>query len=289
MTDTFSIDEKKGLYGLPGTRECTLRARNGQTYRLLIAEPSLPAPVEGYPVIYALDGNATFATLADAIRLQTRPPHGFDPAVVVAIGAEGDSPFDQVGRVRDFTTPADLAKLPKRPNGLNWDGHGGAEAFADVIEYDIKPLIAERYRIDTRRQTLFGHSLGGFFTLHLCMTRPESFANFFAGSPSIWWNGQELLERVATFRTHFATLATGPRLAIGFGRSELDDMLADGRALSGLLQTIADLDFTYLEFEGEEHISVLPAILGRLPAFSLGGGSHPPRTSGLTINAAPAR
>lgn len=286
MTASLNPRGDETPYSLPGTRELMLAARNGQNYRLLIAEPLLPPPPGGYPVIYALDGNATFATLADAVRLQTRPPHGFDPAIVVAIGAEGDKPFDNVGRVRDFTTPADISRLPVRPSGESWDNHGSADAFAAVIEDDIKPLIGARYPVDAGRLTLFGHSLGGYFTLHCAFSRPESFSAFFAGSPSIWWSGQELLGRSGAFAERLAGLEKKPRLAIGFGGGEVEEMLADGRMLARQLDAIAGLDFTYREFEGEEHISVLPAILGRLPAFALGGGKHPPRSTGLRINAA---
>lgn len=287
MTASQSLGEGKTPYSLPGTTEFMLAARNGQNYRLMIAEPLLPPPAGGYPVIYALDGNATFATLADAVRLQTRSPHGFDPAIVVAIGAEGDKPFDNAGRVRDFTTPAEISRLPVPPSGEeSWDNHGSADAFARVIDEDIKPLIAARYPVDAGRLTLFGHSLGGFFTLHCAFSRPESFSAFFAGSPSIWWGGQELLGRTGAFQERLAGLEKKPRLAIGFGGGEVDGMLADGRALAKQLEAMAGLDFTYREFEGEEHISVLPAILGRLPAFALGGGKHPLRSTGLKINTA---
>ncbi len=265
------LRDEERPYVLPGTTEVMLAGQNGHSYRLLIAKPSSPPPPSGYPVIYALDGNATFATLADAVRLQTRLPHGFDPAIVVAIGAEGDRPFDDVARVRDFTTPADISLLPAWVADEDWTDHGGADAFAGVIERQIKPLIAARYPIDAGRQTLFGHSLGGFFALHCCFARPESFSAFFAGSPSVWWNERELLARVEAFKARFASLAHKPRLGIGFGGAETEDMLADGRALSRRLETIAGLDFTYREVGGEEHISVLPAILGRLPAFALRG------------------
>ncbi len=36
----------------------TVAASNGQPYRIYIARPIQPAPPKGYPVIYALDGNA---------------------------------------------------------------------------------------------------------------------------------------------------------------------------------------------------------------------------------------
>ncbi len=274
MFSSPKLRDEERPYVLPGTTEVMLAGQNGHRYRLLIAGPSLPPPPGGYPVIYALDGNATFATLADAGRLQTRRPHGFDPAIVVAIGAEGDRPFDDVGRLRDFTTPADVSRLPAWTADEDWTNHGSADDFAGVIEQQIKPLIAAHYPVDIGRQTLFGHSLGGFFALHCCFARPESFSAFFAGSPSLWWNERELLTRAKTFKARFAGLERKPRLGIGFGGAETDDMLADGRALSRQLEAVTGLDFTYREVDGEEHISVLPAILGRLPAFALRPGGH---------------
>ena len=41
----------------------TARA-NGKDYRLFIATPLTPPPPGGYPVVYVLDGNAYFASVA---------------------------------------------------------------------------------------------------------------------------------------------------------------------------------------------------------------------------------
>lgn len=264
-------------------------SRTGRVYHLFIAEPSLPPPKAGYPTIYVLDGNATFATIAEAVRLQTRPPHGLDPAIVVGIGYEGDQPFVTDARYRDFTTPAAAANLPKRPNAEAWPANGGADAFASIIEEEIKPFIADRFRVDPDRETLFGHSLGGFFTLHCLFSRPQSFSAFFAGSPSLWWNGRELFSRLAAFEQMLSTSLTAPRLAVGFGADELSDMLEDGRAMAERLRAIPDFGFRYLEVDGEEHISVLPALLSRLVSFALAPEGRPARTTGLIVPTSAAR
>lgn len=276
-------------FQLPGTLRYHLTSQTGHIYNLFITEPALPPPPAGYPVIYVLDGNATFATIADAVRLQTRPPHGMDAALVVAIGYEGDQPFVNTSRYRDFTTPADVGTLPKRQSAEPWPANGGADSFADMIEHEVKPLIASQYAVDPARQTLFGHSLGGFFALHCLFSRPQSFSAFFAGSPSLWWHARELFSRLPAFEQALAKCTIKPRLTIGFGGDELDDMLEDGRAMAGHLRAIPNFDFRYVEVDGEEHITVLPALLSRLVTFALSPQGHPVRKTGLIVPAAANR
>lgn len=65
---------------LPGTEVWDMTSLyNGLTYRVFVHLPLKPPPPEGYPVLYTVDGNAYFASLNDAMRLQTRHPRGFRP------------------------------------------------------------------------------------------------------------------------------------------------------------------------------------------------------------------
>ncbi|MFM1654870.1 alpha/beta hydrolase-fold protein [Brevibacillus sp. B_LB10_24] len=72
-------------YAIPGTRQFAMRAKNtGREYRIFVSVPDTPAPPEGYPILYVLDGNASFGSLTEAMRLQARGPHGIEQAVIVA-------------------------------------------------------------------------------------------------------------------------------------------------------------------------------------------------------------
>ncbi|WP_233568075.1 alpha/beta hydrolase [Cohnella faecalis] len=164
-----------------------LSEKNGREYRILIARPADPPPPGGYPIIFALDGDATFFTLAEAVRLQTRKPHGYDPAIVVGIGYPSGEPFDMTRRCFDFTIPAEEGTLPVRPDGCPWPESGGADRFLDFLEFELFPFVGTRFEVDSARQTIFGHSLGGLFVLHALFARTGLFANYAAGSPSIWW------------------------------------------------------------------------------------------------------
>lgn len=240
----------------------------GRSYRIFLARPTLPAPEAGYPVLYFLDGNATFQTAAEAMRLQTRLPKGFEPAAVVAIGYETDQPFDTTRRYYDYTTPADPAVLPKRGNGEPFPDLGGADAFLDFIEGELMPEIGRRLPADASRATLVGHSLGGFFTLHAFLSRPTLFATWVAGSPSVWWNQEELFPRARAFVTDAPDL-TGRTLFIGVGADELPDMVHGAGRMADILAPLTErgLALSHQAFAGEEHITVLPSLVGR--SFSL--------------------
>src|SRR5690606_34171859 len=124
------------------------------------------APPAGFPVIYVLDANSVFGTVTEAVRAQSRFParSGVDPAIVVGIGYATDAPFHP-DRHYDFTLPVPAHELPPHPDGGSWPGQGGSAAFLQFIERELKPQIERDFPVDTSRQTIFGHSLGGLFVL----------------------------------------------------------------------------------------------------------------------------
>src|SRR3546814_1865249 len=75
-----------------------------------------------------------------------------DDAVVVGIGyPEGVDAGAE--RMYDMTPPGSGDSRIKRPTG-------GADAFLDLIEHDLKPAVAAAAKVDPGRQAIFGHSLG---------------------------------------------------------------------------------------------------------------------------------
>jgi predicted alpha/beta superfamily hydrolase len=180
----------------------------GQTYRLFISIPTTPPPSAGYPVIYALDGNATFPTLA--VMARTILPRGAALPVVVGIGYPGEFDYG-MGRGRDYTPPSGADGPAKE---------GGADLFLDFIERELKPLIATLAPLDPARQALYGHSYGGLCTLHALFTRPAMFQTWLAASPSIWYRARVVLDGIDGFKRRVAALPAKPSLMLAAGALE---------------------------------------------------------------------
>ena len=198
-----ALAAKAAAVALPGTERHVLHARSsGREYHVMICRPAgSPPSAAGYPILYVLDANAVFGTVAETVGLRSRRPQVTDivPAVVVGIGYATDEPLDPVRRSYDYTPPAALLRLPPRPDGTPWPRTGGADEFLDFIAQDLKPAIERGFPIDQSRQALFGHSFGGLFALHALFTRSQMFQSYIAASPSIWWNECFVLEEERAF------------------------------------------------------------------------------------------
>lgn len=198
-------------------------AITGQHYRIFVAVPSGPAPAAGYPVLYALDGNATFPTLALMSRFAGGRGRagGQTPPVIVGIGYPGDQPWN-IARGRDYTPPTGAAGPANE---------GGADLFLDFIDKELKPLVATLAPLNPARQALYGHSYGGLCTLHALFTRPAMFQTWVAASPSIWYGERAVLSGMDGFAKRAAALASKPSLMLTVG--ELEQPVANGAVLEG--------------------------------------------------------
>lgn len=230
-------------------------------YRVQIQVPAGEAPAEGRPVIYALDGDWTFATFTDALRIQSNRPEvtGVRPAVLVGIA------MPEERRQAELTPP-------------------GSARLLEVLEQRLMPMIEGEFGVDARRRTLFGHSLGGLFVLDVLLKRPELFAAYAAASPSIWWKDQAILaEAGAALRRERPS--PGPAVLITVGEheqfppgvsAETAARLAKRRQvdaaaeMAGILSA-AGLPTELVVFAGENHGSVIPAAVSRTVRFAQGG------------------
>lgn len=244
---------------VPGSEDFTL----GQ-YRILVAVPEGPAPQSGWPVIYALDGGSTFATMVAAVRQQGGKTvnTGVVPAVVVGIAYPTADGADSERRGRDLTPT-------------------GAEDFFRFIETSVKAEIEGRLPIDRRRQALFGHSFGGLFVLRTLFNHPDSFQSYTAASPSIWWGERAILADADRFLSRplpdarllvmvgeYDQALDPARPDIG-GAEKLRQrrMVDNARELAGRLEQ-AGLPTTFSFFPEENHGSIIPAAISRAVRFA---------------------
>jgi uncharacterized protein len=169
----------------------------GQRYRIVLGLPHKAAPPGGYPVLWALDGAASFPLMEVA---RPRPPSanesvqwrkkvGEEPAgLVVAVGYASGDPFDVHGRALDYTPAV------RGTTGDTFSSrHGGAEAFLRFLTLELRPLLARHFAMHPQKHTLFGFSYGGLFTLHTLSTQPQHFQRYWASSPSLWFGEHHVM------------------------------------------------------------------------------------------------
>lgn len=181
----------------------------GRNYLISVSAPEGPAPAGGFPVIYVLDGHAWFGPAVDIARM--RENSRLDPAIIVGVGYSSRRFFDY-GRSIDFTPPG------ARDDRFEASEVGGADLFLEFLLATLKPRISGQYAINPDRETLFGHSLGGLFTLHVLFKAPGSFDTYLAASPSMGFGERVILREAEAFRAP----ASGPRpnLLVTMGQFE---------------------------------------------------------------------
>lgn len=134
---------------------------------------------------------------------------------------------------------------PTRISGLT-SAHG-LESFVDE---DLLPLVEARHQItgDPARRVLAGHSLGAVAALHLAARHPAQFASVIAGSPALWWPGEDGQVRGADVAAAYLTASPAGRLFLDAGTEE-GRLLQDARAFRDALLK-AGHPVSYREFRG---------------------------------------
>ncbi|MGN5536626.1 alpha/beta hydrolase [Alcaligenes sp. Lyrl_28] len=251
------VDQQQSLYRF---ETLFMNSQDGQRrYKIQIGTPNRPAPARGHPVIYMLDGNAAMASIEvddlKAISALSAP-------VLVAIGYETDARHDVLARSFDYTPPV-IDNGPNKTVEVRGRLGGGADVFLDYIETQIKPMVENRELIDRSRQTLWGHSYGGLFTLYTLFNRPDRYHRYVAGDPSLWWHDGILVKTALAFDT---SLAKDKHIAILVGGQRRNTSMSNAAAhwstqdLATYLRD-AGLNVSYENFSELNHRQMLAASL----------------------------
>ncbi|MBJ6133383.1 alpha/beta hydrolase [Ochrobactrum sp. Q0168] len=239
---------------------------NGISYRIFTAAPAEAAPEGGYPVVYMVDGNRMLPLAAAEMAKNTALN-----AVLVGIGYPTDD-ADEIVRLRYF----DLTSLTTdqlTPDPADQPKTGGRDAFLAFIEGQVKPEIEKRFAIDKSKQALFGHSLGGLFTLYALFNHTGTFQTYAAADPSIWWDGHSILSDKDRFIAAFKSAPHPLRLLMetsgkrGSRPGQSADDIQRMRKLRGgpsgadvykELEQLPQLETAFHRFADEGHGSMIP-------------------------------
>lgn len=183
---------------IPNTEEFLMDGPHGRKLRIQIShphpdDPSLSLPIQDQkPVpIFVLDGGLTFGLFSTVTRYMQWGGE-LPPSLVIGVGYEDEAEaYNENYRLFDFTSA--------NPSYVDYDGNispekvGGGEAFREFLLSVLMPKIYETYDVDQENSVLFGHSLGGLFSLETMLEEPDSFGHILALSPSIWFADRRLL------------------------------------------------------------------------------------------------
>ena len=294
MPKAKSVKLKREPVALPRASRFDLRSKHSKrTYRISVFEPLTPPATTGFPVVTVTDAGLTFPIAATMSMAAAMDGAG---ALVVGVGYPTRDPSEPMRlRLRDLTPPTPLSRIHRipgqpTPKAANY---GGADAFRRFLIEELRPLIAAEYKVDPARQTLYGHSLGGLFTLGVLFQHPETFQTYVASSPSIWWNRRALLRLAPAFEKRVTKGEVAARVLVMIGALEqsppavlppgvtaaqmrklgrIARMVDNARELGARLAALKGADgylARFVEFADEDHMSVVPASLGRALTFAL--------------------
>ena len=254
-----SADETgTAAYVLPETEVWDVEAAHGETYRIYVSLPPGEPPEGGFPVLFVLDGNAMFAGFAEARRILGTYDDGLEKIIIVGVGYPSQELYDG-RRLGDFTPPIQKEIL----KALYKDYPSGKrQQFKAFLLTELRPEISRRYPVNELRVSLYGHSLGGLFALHINYSEPGAFHTILAASPTIWWDDQSILGEERAFRARLEdNPSLGHRVRIKVLVGELEEArvtVDDSIALASRLQdlSIFGVRSRFFLLDGETHVTV---------------------------------
>lgn len=205
-------------YSLQNSRIETLTSNKLGEYKITTYWPESTTPQGGWPIIYLLDGDSYFLSSAQLVKNLSCPRCKLSEGIIVAIDYIGPT-----RRAHDYLPAPDPFTVEILPSGQPNlpQVYGGADDFLAFIQFELKPLLNQRFTINTQQQTLFGHSYGGLFTLYSFLNHPDYFSHYVASSPSLWFSGGYVMQQLTdTLQTHQLSLSQPTQLMISVGGME---------------------------------------------------------------------
>lgn len=208
-----------------------------------------------YPVIYVLDASQHFYVITGMLKQLI--PWQIPNSIVVGI--------TNTDRTRDFTP----TNVPFQ-RGHESETSGGASNFMKFINEELKPFINNKYPTESNN-TIIGHSTGGLFVLYSFLHHENSFDNYLAIDPSLWWDKEHLVKiaqdqlNKGDFKDKSLYIAVANSLGKEMDTVKVrkdktvptEQIRANLKFHDLLVKNNKKLDFTWEYFEKEDHGSIV--------------------------------
>jgi predicted alpha/beta superfamily hydrolase len=163
-----------------------------RSVRICLPEKYQPGSTIRYNVVYILDGEIHFHDFLFIYRFAKRE-HFLPPLILVALPNTSTSEGNM--RDRDFL-PEKTADNQKA---------GGADNFIAFLKNELMPYIDKTYPT-SGENSMFGHSLGGVFTMLVLLKQPGLFTNYYCSDPAFPWNNRRIITMAEESFTHTTEL-----------------------------------------------------------------------------------
>jgi len=236
-------------------------------FQISVAVPrTYQASEKSYPVLYSMDANSEFGIVVETARLLAM--EGTIPElIIVGVGFPVGGYFMSTLERRRFDyTPTVLTsdKEKKRVRFPLDQAGGGAPKLLEFMRQQLMPFIEKKYRAQSDDRAVFGHSLGGLFTTYALFQSERLFQRFILGSPSLLWDAGVMFKVEEEYAKAHTALPAKIFVSIADNEGYEQAMPDFNRFVKALEQhNYTDLHWTAHIFEGETHVSVLPATISR--------------------------
>ena len=136
-----------------------------------------------YPVLYLLDGESHFTSVAGLVQQFSEANGNTLCPEMIVVG------IPNTNRQRDLT-----------PTHSGVNTSGGGEIFTSFIEKELIPHIDSLYPTAPYR-IFVGHSLGGLLVVNALLHHSQLFNAYLAIDPSMWWDNRTILKQADTLLT----------------------------------------------------------------------------------------
>ncbi|NRB48854.1 MAG: prolyl oligopeptidase family serine peptidase [Saprospiraceae bacterium] len=197
-----------------------------------------------YPVVYLLDGEAHFPSVATMI--QSLSANSICPDMII-VGIENTN------RTRDLTPSKGDSSHPFVAPGMV-EASGGGDNFLRFIKEELKPYVEANYPVNSF-EMLIGHSFGGLLAMHAFKHQPDLFDAFISIDPSMWWSQESLLKEIKA--SEWTSAHQGKMLYLGIANTLEEGMtveaaLEDKGLLTGHFRALMELHDHLLASKGDE-------------------------------------
>jgi len=171
-------------------------------------------PPQRYPVLYLLDGDGHFESVAGMIQQLSQVNGNTIVPEMIIVG------IPNTDRTRDLTPTHITSDLPMMDSNST-KTTGGGENFTAFMEKELMPHIDSIY-LTQPFKILIGHSFGGLTVMNIITNHTKLFNAYIAIDPSMWYNKEQFLK--ATQKKLSTQKYNGTSLYVGIANTMAEGM-----------------------------------------------------------------